>query len=270
MSRAAPQSAYVLHQWAWSETSAILDLFTRERGRVAAVARGAKRPYSQLRSVLLPFQGIQVTLSRSRADGGGDDRLRADDGDEVLTLRSAEFGGGSPVLPAERLLTGFYLNELLMKLLARHDPHPHLFDTYADAIDALAAVHAGDDEPVLRAFELALLRETGVLPELDRCTVTQQPLRPDRGYVLRPEAGLVAAGAGETSIPASTCLALHAALSANDLAALREASAGALPVLKTQLRAVLHYHLGSTPLRTRQAMIDLRRLFDPPPDDSVR
>ncbi len=257
---AGPQSAYVLHQWAWSETSVILDLFTREQGRVAAVAKGAKRPYSQLRSVLLPFQRIAVTLGRAKADEGSD----------ILTLRAAEFAGGAPSLPSDRLFSGFYLNELLMKLLARQDAHPRLFDAYAETLLTLATRDSGGDEATLRAFELMLLRETGVLPELHCNTLTQEALRPDRGYALRAEAGLVVAAADEPALSAAQCLALQTALDAHHAEALRTATAAALGALKLQLRAMLAYHLGSPPLRTRHAMLEVRRLLDAPVESPHR
>ena len=254
MSRATPQPAFVLHQWDWSETSLILDLFTRGQGRVAAVAKGAKRPYSQLRPVLLPFQRLQVALGRPRADEGSD----------ILTLRSADYAGAGAVLPPARLMSGFYLNELLLKLLARNDPHEQLFDAYADALQALAV--GDDDESPLRAFELLLLRETGVLPELDRATLSQSRVQADGRYQLRPEAGLVAApdGGDEPGLSGAQCEALQAALDGGDAAALRLATRPALAALKLQLRALLHYHLGAPALRTRQLMLDVRRLLDAP------
>lgn len=254
------QFAFVLHQWDWSETSLILDLFTRDRGRLAAVAKGAKRPYSQLRPVLMPFQRLLVLTGKPKAEEGAD----------ILSLRSAEYAGAGAALPASRLITGFYLNELLMKLLARGDPHEALFDAYADTLLALAVSppDAADEAP-LRAFELVLLQETGVLPDLACTTSTQTPVKPDGHYQLQPEAGLAPAGRDD-STPGSTlsgaqCLALQAALKRHDLAALRLACAVALPALKVQLRPLLHYHLGSPPLRTRQMMLDVRRLLDAPP-----
>ena len=180
VTRATAQFAYVLHQWDWSETSLILDLFTREHGRVAAVAKGAKRPYSQLRPVLMPFQRLLVATGRPKAEEGAD----------ILTLRSAEYAGAGAPLPAARLFSGFYLNELLMKALARGDPHERLFDAYGDTLATLARA---DDEAALRAFELVLLRETGVLPDLACTTTTQQPVQPAAGYLLQAEAGLVSA-----------------------------------------------------------------------------
>lgn len=250
-------AAYVLHQWDWSETSLILDLFTREQGRVAVVAKGAKRPYSQLRPVLMPFQRLLVQTARPKAEEGAD----------ILTLRSAEYAGAGATLPPARLITGFYLNELLMKLLARGDPHEQLFDAYADTLSALAAATPEDEAP-LRAFELLLLRETGVLPDLACNTTTQEPVQPAHSYRLQGEAGLVATAGDDAALAGALCLALQAALDGHDGDALRRACRAALPALKGQLRALLNYHLGSPPLRTRQMMLDVRRLLDatPPAD----
>ncbi|HOB92540.1 MAG TPA: DNA repair protein RecO [Aquabacterium sp.] len=255
-SRASPQAAFVLHQWDWSETSLILDLFTREHGRVAAVAKGAKRPYSQLRPVLMPFQRLLVLTSRPKS-------ASADDGADILLLRSAEYAGAGAAMPPARLFPGFYLNELLMKLLARGDPHAALFDAYADALQALAMA---SDEAPLRAFELQLLRETGVLPELSRITTTQAPVCAAGSYHLGGEAGLAEATADDAmALPGAVCQALQAALDHGDGTALRRACQGALPALRSQLRALLPYHLGSPALRTRALMLDVRRLLDAAP-----
>ncbi len=256
MTRLLAQPAYVLHQWDWSETSLIIDLFTRDQGRVAVVAKGAKRPYSHLRAVLLPFQRTLVSVVRPRGSEAA----------EILTLRSAEYAGADWRLPPERLMAGFYLNELLLKLLARQDAHERLFDAYADTLRVLAAPGAGPtgaDEVALRAFELVLLRETGVLPDLGRSGVTQAPVAGDRSYVLRAEVGLVAGGEGVPALTGAQCLALQAALEERSMAELRTASAAALPALKHQLREVLAYHLGSLPLRTRQTVRALHRLLEP-------
>jgi DNA repair protein RecO (recombination protein O) len=251
---AAVQPAYVLHHYDWSETSLILDLFTRELGRVAVAAKGAKRPYSQLRPVLLPFQRIQVAFGRAAADEAA----------EVLTLRHAEWAGGAPMLSGAALFSGFYLNELLMKLLARHDPHPALFEAYAATLPGLAA--GGDvEQAALRAFELVLLRQLGLLPELDAATLTAQPLQPERLYALRPESGVVALqDPDEPGCSGETLVALQAALQHGSLAALQARCLPALQPLRAQLRALLHYHLGSPQLRTRQVMLDVQRLLDAP------
>lgn len=254
MAQRAPTAAYVLHRYDWSETSLILDLFTREQGRVAVVAKGAKRPYSQLRAVLLPFQRLLANYGRRAAD----DEAQA----EVHTLKSAEWAGGGPMLTGAALLSGFYLNELLMKLLARHDAYPMLFDAYAQTLPLLAAPQDDVVEAGLRGFELVLLCEIGLLPELGTVTLTQQPLREGAAYVLRPESGVSAAAAGDAGITAGTMQALQAALDERDLSALQRAAGLALPELKLQLRALLHYHLGSSPLHTRKVALDVQKLLE--------
>ncbi|MEO8125366.1 MAG: DNA repair protein RecO, partial [Burkholderiales bacterium] len=180
----ATLQSYVLHRYDWSESSLILDLFTREQGRLAVAAKGAKRPHSQLRSVLLPFQRVHVSFTRSAAADGAPP--------EVQTLRSAEYAGGAPMPGGAALFTGFYLNELLMKLLARHDAHPALFDAYAQTLPALDAADEGQVQAALRAFELVLLRETGVLPDLCVVTQTQRPLREGERDGLCADAGIAA------------------------------------------------------------------------------
>ena len=253
MTRHPHGSAFVLHQWDWSETSLIIDLFTREQGRVAVVARGAKRPYSQLRAVLLPFQRVHVALARPRGEEPA----------EILTLRSAEFAGGSAPLPSSHLMTGFYLNELLLRLLARHDAHEHLFDVYADTLAVLAeAPGPGEDEAALRAFELMLLKETGVLPGLGVGGVSQSALAADRHYALRADTGLVTAAAGAGALTGAQCLALQSAIDGGSMPALRAACAAAQPALKLQLREALHYHLGSATLRSRETLRAMRGLTD--------
>lgn len=257
---AAALQAYVLHHYDWRESSLILDLFTRERGRVIVVAKGAKRPYSQLRPVLLPFQRISVQLGRAPAD----------DAAEVHLLRTAEWAGGVPTVAGGALFRGFYLNELLMKLLARQDPHETLFDAYRHTLPALS----GDESPAttaaLRAFELVLLRETGVLPELHCVTQTRAALVPQRHYGLHADSGLTDRGTAtpahgaQDSVPGQVWLALHAALTAGDLGALQTACLPALPALRQQLRALLQYHLGHAALRTRQVMLEVQRLMESP------
>ncbi len=248
-------AAYVLHGWDWSESSLIVELWTRPQGRVVAVAKGAKRPYSQLRAVLLPFQRLHLVFSRPRPTADGQTP-------EVLTLRSADYAGAGAVLPPARLMAGFYCNELLLKLLARNDPHEALFDAYADTLAALAAASGdADEQAALRAFELQMLSATGVLPELDRVTQTQTPLAADSAWRLHAEHGVVAATEGDgATLSGHTGAALQTALAAADGQALRSAARGALAPLKTQLRPLLHYHLAGPQLRTRQLMLELRRL----------
>jgi len=248
-------TAYVLHRYDWSETSLILDLFTREQGRLAVAAKGAKRPYSQLRSVLLPFQRIHVALGRVPRGDSTDEHLR-----EVQNLRSAEWAGGAAMLTGAALFSGFYLNELLMKLTARHDPHPALFDVYAQTLPSLAAPDETQVQSALRAFEIALLKEIGLLPDLSLVTLTLEPVDSTGRYGLLPDAGVGAARGGDAELAGATLIGLQAALEHGSVAALQQACAPALSELKTILRGLLHYHLGSPVLRTRQVMLDVQAL----------
>lgn len=142
--RIEQQPAWVLHTLPWRETSLIVEVFSQEHGRVALAAKGARRPLSALRGVLMAFQPLLVDWS-----GGG----------EVKTLIRAEWRGGQPLLTGRALLCGYYLNELMVRLTAREDPHPDLFDAYEAANSALGRGEALS--PILRRFELALLQELG-------------------------------------------------------------------------------------------------------------
>jgi DNA repair protein RecO (recombination protein O) len=252
---AAPLAAFVLHRWDWSETSLIVEMFTRERGRLVVAAKGAKRPYSQLRPVLLPFQRLQLHLGRAPRDADA----------EVRLLRGAERVAG-PAMPAGgALFAGFYLNELLLKLLAREDPHEALFDAYADTVAALQGADDAAVQPSLRGFELLLLRELGLLPELDRETATQQPLQAARRYTLDAQAGLIPADAraDAAGLSGAALAPLEAALARRDAPALRAAARPVLDALRPVLRQLLHYHLGVSRLRTRQVLLDVQKLLNP-------
>ncbi|CAM4138504.1 hypothetical protein ACAN107058_23110 [Paracidovorax anthurii] len=168
----------------------------------------------------------------------------------------------------DALLSGLYLNELLMRLLAREDTHAPLFDAYAGVVRVLASEHGDALEPVLRSFELLLLREIGLLPALDAETATLAPLAPQARYALVPEAGLRAAlPADRSALGGAQWRLLHRALDdaqpyTATLRAIVTGIAGA-PLaadLKPQLRTLLQYHCGSPLLRTRQLMIDLQSL----------
>ena len=248
MKRFADEPAFVLHRYDWSESSLILDVFTRHHGRIALVAKGAKKPSSNFRPVLLPLQQLRVAF-------GGDAEIR--------TLKSAEWAGGQVMPAGDALLSGYYLNELVLRLLARDDAHPRLFDAYTAAVQVLASEHGEALQPALRTFELLLLREIGVLPVLDAQTSTLAPLVPHARYSLLPEAGLVETRPDDAraSLAGAQWVTLQRALddSAPFSATLPLAGA-AMAELKPQLRALLHYHCGVAVLRTRQMMKDLQSL----------
>ncbi|HEY9095834.1 MAG TPA: DNA repair protein RecO [Hydrogenophaga sp.] len=244
--RSAEESGFVLHRYDWSESSLILEVFSRNHGRIALVAKGVKRPTSQFRPVLLPLQPLMLSW-------GGDA--------EVRTLKSAQWQGGHVMPTGDALISGSYLNELLMRLLARDDAHPVLFDLYALAVRLLA--ERGDAQAVIvRAFELLLLREMGLLPDLSLEGASLAPLAPSSQYVVEPETGLrLAHGDDPYSLSAEQWSALHAALQAPDpLIATLRACAPFEGSLRPQLRRLLHYHCGVRQFKTRQLMVEVQAM----------
>lgn len=226
--------AFLLHTHPYSETSLILDVFARDYGRLPLLARGARRPRSALRGVLLGFQQLELGWF-----GGG----------EVKTLAKAEWCGGTPLLQGRCLLLGYYLNELLLKLLPREDAHPALFDCYADAVASLATGAA--DAPELRRFEKSLLKEIGY-----GVTFTQDadgiPVAPQRRYRYFAERGLVAAeGDASPSLCGKTLLDMDAD-DYRDPRTLAES--------KLLMRQLVAHHLGGAPLQSRRVFVDLQEL----------
>ncbi|MBK1781003.1 DNA repair protein RecO [Advenella sp. WQ 585] len=135
--------AFLMHATNWSETSIIAQVFSRDYGIVTVVAKGAKRPYSVLRPILSAFQPLLLSWSGQT---------------EIKTLTRAETAGLLP-LQGRSLMSGWYMNELLLKLLPKEDPHQVLFDAYADALAQLAGGSSATG--ALRRFEWTLLNETG-------------------------------------------------------------------------------------------------------------
>ena len=248
--RVLDEPAFVLHHYDWSESSRILEVFTRHHGRLALVAKGAKRPTSSLRAVLLPLQPLSLCY-------GGDAEIR--------TLKNAEWAGGHVMPRGEALLSGYYLNELLLRLLARDDPHPALFDTYRQTVKILASGLDNTIAPLLRAFELLLLRDIGFLPDVSLQTLTLQAVQSELSYALFAEGGLRAVEDEGVALKGRHWLQFHDALHAESaLTALLRCCAELPPelraALQTQLRNLLHYHCGVSSLRTRQVMLELLAL----------
>ncbi|BBB60240.1 DNA repair protein RecO [Undibacterium sp. KW1] len=234
--RILEQPGFVLHSWPYKETSLIIDVLTRDHGRVALVAKGAKRPHSQLRSVLQTFQPLQLGWT-----GKG----------EIRTLTTADWVGGMLPLEKSALLCGFYLNELLVKFLMRDEAHPDLFDLYVSTLNQLA-----HDEPatiVLRRFELALLRESGLLGDLTRCTQERERVQAEQFYVLDPERGPRPAMSSDNvpRVSGKTLLAMQRGDYTEQSTQLQS---------KLLMRFLLAHHLHGAALNTRQILIDLQNL----------
>lgn len=232
------QPAFVLHSYPFRETSLVVELFTREAGRIAVVAKGARRPKSALRGVLLAFQPLLVSWT-----GRG----------ELQTLIRAEWHGVYQPLRGLALICGFYLNELLMKLVPRHDAHEGLFETYAATLAALEGV--AEPAAVLRGFEKNLLRELGYAMTLDRDVESGHPIAAEQRYTYLVERGPVSGardgGTNGVELLGQTLLDMH---SGDYSRAMTQQQAKAL------MRTLINHHLGDQVLHTRQLLRDLQEL----------
>ncbi|MFC1578829.1 DNA repair protein RecO [Pseudomonadota bacterium] len=229
--RVALQPSYILHSRPYRDSSALLEVFTAEQGRISLVARGARRKSrgGSSGALLQPFIPLLLSFS-GRA--------------ELKNLNATESAGLPQVLRAERLFSGLYLNELLVRLLHRHDPHPQLFAAYGATLQALAGSEPVDD--ILRQFEFTLLQELGYGFSLDLDGLSGEAVLPDRWYHYHPDWGLVARGAAQD--------AAQPAFAGVDLLAMSTEGFGgqARATAKRLLRLVLSAHLGDTPLRSRE------------------
>lgn len=223
---------YVLHRHPYSESSLILELFSREHGTLPVVAKGAKRPNSALRATLMLFQPLLATFSGKH---------------EVRTLQRAEWAGGLPPLPAATLFSGYYLNELLLKLLPREDAHPGLFDAYSESLHALASGVA--QFSVLRRFEKILLRELGYAMHFG-CDENGNTIDPQRYYQIQPESGVVAAAEHLPDTWQGRVLLSIAEERFDDPLVQQQA--------RNLMRALLSRHLDGRRLKTRQILLDMQ------------
>jgi len=235
--RVDQQPGFILHTHPYRETSLIVELFSRDHGRLGLVAKGARRPMSAFRGVLLAYQPLLVDWS-----GGGD----------VKTLIRAEWRGGQPMLTGRALMCGYYLNELLIRFLPREDPHPDLFACYADVILALPG--AQYFEPLLRRFELSLLEQMGYGVPLTHEAGRDVAIEADRHYRYIIERGPVPDDGEETGAPVVSGETLL------DMANGRFESARTLLQSKQLLRHLISHHLGGQPLQSRRMFKELQSL----------
>ncbi|KAA8978541.1 MULTISPECIES: DNA repair protein RecO [Gammaproteobacteria] len=220
--------AFVLHRRPYGETSLIVDLFTLHHGHFSAVARGAARPRSQWQAELQPFRPLRTSWS-------GRQSLR--------TLRHAEATAPALALSGDRLYCGFYLNELLLRLLTEADPAPDLFSVYLDTLEQLAGGSAAL-EPTLRRFEYRLAGELGYGISWDRTGDTGDPVQPDRVYAFHPAQGVLADGHG----PVGGISGEHLlALAADELD-----NQAVLKVAKRLMRSLVDHLLQGRPLHSRR------------------
>ena len=226
--RVAHQSGFVLHTRPYSESSLLVDAFSLDHGRLTLLAKGARRLKSPYRGLLQPFQELSLGWSGKRG---------------LPVITACEARGAALSLAGHARVCGFYLNELLFRLLHQHDPHQLLFQNYEIALRAL--VQEQDREPVLRRFEKQLLRELGYALVLETEAASGLPIAPASRYRYLPQQGAVEAGddrSGQT-VSGATLLALaHDNL--REQQALRES--------KILMRRMIGYHLDGKPLHTRR------------------
>lgn len=231
------EPAYLLHHRPYRDTSRILEFFARGHGRITLFARGARRSSARLAPVLQPFNRLLISWS-GRGEAG--------------QLIGAEFDGMPRPMPAARLMSGFYLNELLLRLFEQQDAHAEVFDLYEVTLEALAASEANESR-VLRLFEKRLLQALGYGLPLETDIASGRPVEAGRSYRFRLDAGPAeVAGVGEGSLifSGATLLALaHEEL--EDLRILADA--------RRLLRAAIDRCLDGRALRTREVASSLRR-----------
>jgi DNA repair protein RecO (recombination protein O) len=222
MSRIQLEPAYVLHSRAFRETSLIVEAFTREHGRVAVVARGVKSARSRRRNVLQPFRPLLISWNQ-KSDLG--------------TLTAVDQVASPPALLGQALYCGLYLNELLMRLLHRGDPHAEVFERYRHVLSELAS--EATPQPLLRMFEKHLLEAIGYAMLLDREYETGTDIQPQYWYDYQPQRGpVLRQGPGKSLISGAALLALHT----------EDLQSENLPELRMLMRSVIGYHLGDKPL----------------------
>ncbi len=233
--KSTPQRAFVLHSYPYKETSLIVDVFTADNGRMAMVAKGAKRPASNLRGALLSLQPIEVIYT-----GRG----------EVKTMTQATWLPGQPWVTGKALMCGMYMNELLIKLLPREDPHPELFESYAASLLTLA--NSDEHSAILREFETSLLAELGYALQLDTDIRTDKPINADTLYRYDPMSGASEQGSGML-------------VSGNVLIALSkgrfETSAIAAEA-RDFVRRIIEFHLERRNLKSAEVLHDLHALSE--------
>ena len=238
-------AAYVLHAWPYKETSLIVEVFTRDQGRVAMVAKGAKRPRSELRGLLQAFQPILVSWSGAA---------------ELKTLVRAEWRGGIGLPAGRALMSAFYVNELVLKLTAREDAHPALWDAYEAALGGLAVEAAsGAQAGILRRFELALLTELGYALPLDHEVGTGAAIDPAERYHYAFDQGprrfVAEPGVRWPVVRGSTLIAL---------ATQHYGDADSVAEARRLMREVLDHYLETKRIESRRIVTDLMALDESP------
>ena len=233
--RVQQHPGFILHHRPFRDTSQLLDVFTREHGKLALVARGSRGAKSRLRGILRPFQLLRLSWF-----------IRSDLG----TLTGAEIDNSPLALSGDALLSAYYVNELILNFLHRHDPQPEIFDAYNRTITALAGSEALVAN--LRVFEIELLRLLGYALNLSHDAISHAPLESTRHYEYRVEQGPVPVERREGPM----------VFSGEQLVSIDAGQFDDPDVLRVAgrlLREVISHHLDGRELKSRKVLLDLHR-----------
>jgi len=231
------QKAWVLTTRAYRDTSLIVDCFTLNHGRISVVAKGAKQKRSRFRGLLQAFNCLNISWLEGNSD--------------LYTLTDVEeIPHSSKFLTGTALYCGFYLNELMTRLLHQHDPHPLLFDVYQDALGLISDAEKSDLQRILRIFEKRMLQSIGYGLVLTHEAESGDAVQSDMLYSYIPDVGLVSSNERNLNkssrcIRGSTLLALETE---------QPMDAEGNVECKNMMRQILRYYLGDKPLKSRELL----------------
>ena len=233
--RVQQQSGYILHHRPFRDTSQILDILTRDHGKIAVVARGSRGSKSRLAGVLRPFLPLRVSWV-AKSDLG--------------TLTGAEAAGPPAGMMGDALLSAYYVNELLLHFLHRDDPQPEIFALYEEVIKALVSTE--NVAASLRSFELEFLSLLGYAVNLHHESGGHDPLQVDRRYQYRMEQGLVVVDRSEGALVFDGSVLVG-------IAEQRFDDPNILRAANRLLREIIDFHLGGKELKSRKVLMELHR-----------
>jgi DNA repair protein RecO (recombination protein O) len=233
------QPVFILHTYPFKETSLVVEMFSRDFGRIAGVAKGARRPLSAMRGMLQSFQQLAGTWSGKN---------------ELKTLHGLEWLTGLTLLKGDALMCGFYMNELLLRLLPRDDAHAQLFEYYAQTVQLLSTLShetgSGQLAEIMRRFELKMLQELGYAVPLTH-DENGEIIHADETYRFEADYGACAPGVTKNGV-------LIQGVTLLDMARGSYSNATTQSQSKQLMRYLLQHYLGEKPLHTRQLLVDLQ------------
>ena len=236
--RILKQPSWVLHQRPYRDTSSIIDIFSRDFGRISIVAKGSRSPKSKFRGLLRPFLPMNLSWYSGKNLGN---------------LTDIEVTEKPYNLTGDSLLSAYYLNELIIKFLLKDDSQVEIYDLYSRTISSL--IQARDIAPILRIFELEFLRLIGYGLNLNFEAGTEFPVKSNLFYEYKPDVGLVISESKDKPY----------VFGGADIKAINQRDFQSNKTIKTAnklLKSIITYHLDGRQLKTRKVLEELRRFGD--------